>query len=82
MVTGTGVIGLMKEISTKSHIRTNGKSITGDSAIDNALWRLSLVLKEIAESTATKELKVTNNQKSPSDRRRQAFVHTARKSDK
>jgi len=35
----------------KSQNKVIKKSTTGDTAIDNALWRLSLVLKEIAEST-------------------------------
>jgi hypothetical protein len=68
MVTGTGVIGLMEEISKKSHIKANGKRITGDAVIDRALWRLSLVLKEIAESTNNQEPTVTDNPKPPSGR--------------
>ena len=38
----------------KNHKR--GNSITGDATTDNALMRLSIVLKEIAESTNNKKL--------------------------
>jgi len=44
------------------------KSITGDAATDSALWRLSLVLKEIAESTITKESVAVDDPKMPSGR--------------
>jgi len=46
----------------------NERSITGDAATNNALWRLSLVLKEIAESTITKESIAVDNPKKPSSR--------------
>lgn len=48
--------------------RKSRKSITGDAATDSALWRLSLVLKEIAESTANNDVTVDDNPKPPSTR--------------
>jgi hypothetical protein len=40
----------MLRTSRKRQNRTGGRIITGDAATDSLLWRLSLVLKEIAES--------------------------------
>jgi len=55
---------LMASASDKKNHKSE-KSITGDAATDSALWRLSLVLKEIAESTITRDSIVSNNPKLP-----------------
>ena len=60
----------MEEQSAKSYTEANRKSITGDASADNAFWRLSLILREIAESVTTKEPIESDKSKPPSGRRR------------
>jgi hypothetical protein len=66
----------------KRQTSTREKSITGGAVTDRALWRLSLVLKEIAESTNAQESVVTDNKQLPSGERRKIPGRTTGKLDK
>lgn len=50
----------MLRTSGKRQTITSEKSITGVAATDTALWRLSLVLKEIAESVVREDEEKTS----------------------
>jgi len=58
----------MSLVPRKRQAGVKKKSITGDYATDSAFWRLSLVLKEIVESTIDRESSISDNPKPPSDR--------------
>ena len=58
----------MSLVPRKRQAGVKKESMTGDYATDSAFWRLSLVLKEIAESTIDRESSISDKPKPPSSR--------------